>query len=135
MANGYPVVALDVDGVLMPWLKPGYGPWLLSLAGRAELVWASSWEHSANFQVGPRIGLPELPVIEFPAAVKLRAVAGWCGSRPLAWLDDFHPEAHRSWSVARTRDGVPTLLVLVDPAEGLKPAHVGSVSAWLDGLS
>jgi hypothetical protein len=127
-----PAITLDVDGVLFPWLKPEYGQWLLSLAGRAELVWASAgWGESANWHIGPHIGLPELPVIDFPCLVKLPEIREWCGTRPLAWVDDwFAPEA-RSWAAARRS---PTLLVDVDEKQGLQRAHCEAISAWLDGL-
>ena len=80
-----PLLLLDVDGVLSPtrrptpdwrphtvvadgvphrlWLNPRHGPRLLDLARRcgAELVWATPWEHDANVEIAPRIGLPTLP--------------------------------------------------------------------------
>jgi hypothetical protein len=127
-----PAVALDVDGVLMPWLRPEYGGWLLALADRADLVWATSWEYSANWHIGPVIGLPELPVIEFPALVKLPVIETWCGARPLAWLDDFFEDRAYAWAAGRTEAGTPTLLVPVDSAAGLQPGHCEAVSAWLD---
>lgn len=84
-ADGRPLILLDVDGVLNPYLGPlrdGYvehrlltyrvrlnmehGVQLQKIAHEtgAELVWASTWEHEANDYIGSRIGLPPLPVIE-----------------------------------------------------------------------
>lgn len=85
MADGRPLILIDVDGVLNPYLGPlreGYTEYrLLSYRVRlnmehgvqlqkiahetgAELVWATTWEHEANDYIGSRIGLPALPVIE-----------------------------------------------------------------------
>lgn len=130
-----PVIALDVDGVLMPWLKPEYGGWLLALADRAELVWATSWEHSANWHIGPHVGLPAMPVIEFPHSVKLPAVDAWCANRPMAWVDDwFSPDTY-AWASGRIAWGLPTLLVPVDPTAGLQPVHCDLVATWLGRLT
>lgn len=90
-----PLLLLDVDGVLSPYLmprrwpgftehrftltghedagsapvylNPRHGPMLLEFAARhdVELVWATLWCHDANRHIAPLIGLPELPVIEF----------------------------------------------------------------------
>jgi hypothetical protein len=129
-----PVVALDVDGVLSPWLNPEYGEWLLALADRCELVWATSWEHNANWHIASRIGLPVLEVIEFPGLVKHPAVDAWCGSRPLAWLDDGFGQTAFAWAAERNLRA-KTLLVPVDPREGLQREQCARVSIWLNALA
>lgn len=133
-AAARPIVALDVDGVLMPRLNPEYGRWLTALSGRCELVWATSWQHDANWHIAPALGLPELPVIEFPGLVKIPQVEAWSASRPLAWLDDGFESTAHAWAAWRTATRAPTLLVPVDPTEGLSPTHCATVSAWLDAL-
>src|SRR5689334_11279557 len=85
MRERKPLLLLDVDGVLIPyaapkqpdgfeqhilqgeqvWLAPHHGAWLRPLCDRFQLVWATGWEHDANRLIGPILGLPELPVIEF----------------------------------------------------------------------
>jgi hypothetical protein len=89
----YPIVFLDVDGTLIPFrarpaesaqvaartlvpagdasgsplldrLDPADGRRLLALG--CQLVWATTWMADANDLVAPRLGLPELPVVEFP---------------------------------------------------------------------
>lgn len=83
------LLLIDVDGPLNPWaasgrtnqkngytryridgytvyLKRAHGQQLLALTDVFDLVWCTTWEHQANIEIGPRIGLPELPVIEFP---------------------------------------------------------------------
>jgi hypothetical protein len=83
-----PLLLLDVDGVLNPWLMrrlpAGYqhhqigifdviladwhGPAILELCQEAslDLVWATTWEDNANNEIAPRVGLPsDLPWIRF----------------------------------------------------------------------
>ncbi|MEU4744482.1 HAD domain-containing protein [Actinosynnema sp. NPDC023658] len=132
---------------LRVWLNPDHGALLRALAVDTglELVWATTWMHLANELVAPAVGLPALPVIEFPAADfdrdagwspggpwKWRAVAEFAGGRPLAWLDDEHDEAgkeSRGW-FDRVRAEVPTCLCHVDPRRGLRPEHLDGIRTW-----
>ncbi|HYK67316.1 MAG TPA: HAD domain-containing protein [Streptosporangiaceae bacterium] len=154
-----PVLLVDVDGVLNPWmakdcppgygeynffpgervlLSPGHGELLQSLAQVYELVWATAWEHRANRLICPVLSLPELPVVEFPLSGrdlffrKLPAVIQAVGRRPCAWIDDEHRPDHYAWAEER---GVPTLIVDIDPAEGLTSGVVGRLAGWAAGLS
>ena len=52
-------------------------------------------------------------------------------SRPLAWIDDAHDDACRSWATARPG---PTLLVTTDPAIGMTELEVDELLAWARGL-
>lgn len=153
-----PLLLVDVDGVLNPWhavecpagfreysfftgdrvlLSEGHGELLRSLSTSFELVWATAWEHKANRLISPIIGLPELPVIEFPLTGhdyvfrKLPAVIDSVGDRPCAWIDDEHQPAHYQW--ARDR-GVPTLIVDIDPAEGLTILVAEQLAEWAAAL-
>jgi hypothetical protein len=155
-AAGRPLLLVDVDGVLNPWAAPacpdgyreydffpgervllaaGHGDLLRSLAADFRLVWATAWEHQANRLICPVLGLPELPVIEFPQAPgpfrKLPAVIAAVGSRECAWIDDEHSREHHDW--ARQRD-VPTLLADIDPAEGLTAATAARLARWAAAL-
>ncbi|KOX17915.1 hypothetical protein ADK67_37630 [Saccharothrix sp. NRRL B-16348] len=132
---------------LRVWLNPDHGGLLRALADDTglELVWATTWMHLANTLVAPAIGLPELPVIEFPETDfdrddgwlpdgnwKWRAVAAFAGGRPLAWLDDEHDQGHhevRAW-FDREREGVPTNLCHVDPRRGLRTEHLDDIRSW-----
>jgi hypothetical protein len=154
-----PLLLLDVDGVLNPHaapqpppgyqvpdffhdailgldrevlLNPEHGTWLRSLAGAYELMWATGWEHHANRLICPVLGLPELPVIEFPPTPdgwfqKLPSVRAAVGTRACAWIDDFHTPNHYAW--ARER-GAPTLLIEIDPERGLQRDHVDQLREW-----
>jgi len=158
-ADPRPILLVDVDGVLNPWLAdgcpPGYdvydffpgervllspdhGELLLSLGNAYQLVWATAWEHRANRLICPVLSLPELPVIEFPLSGrdlyfrKLPAVIDAVGDRPCAWIDDEHKPDHYTWAKER---GVPTLIVDIDPAVGLTSGVVGRLAGWAAGLS
>jgi hypothetical protein len=126
------------------WLHPDHGAWLLALAAETSLrlVWATTWQHEANDRIAPAVGLPELPVIEFPGhdpthgwdqAWKWPSVAEYAEGRPLAWLDDEHDHAGAE-EFARRRSGTPTLLCHVDPKQGLGPAHLAQVRDWASTL-
>jgi hypothetical protein len=126
-----PFVFLDVDGPLVPFrarpvakgrrsgdrrtdthaedsnplldrLDPEDGRQLLAL--KCPLVWATSWMGEANEVVAPRLGLPELPVVQWPEPDdqtipglhwKTTFLIAWAAGRPFVWLDDETTEADR----------------------------------------
>ena len=45
-------------------LEPGDGRGLRELD--CQLVWATTWMEEANEVISPRLGLPRLPVVEWP---------------------------------------------------------------------
>jgi hypothetical protein len=158
-SDSRPVLLVDVDGVLNPWLaegcpdgyheydffpgervllSPGHGELLTSLTPAYELVWATAWEHRANRLICPVLAMPELPVIEFPLSGrdllfrKLPAVIDTVGERPCAWIDDAHQPDHYEWAQRRT---TPTLIIDIDPAVGLTPDVVAVLADWAVGLA
>jgi hypothetical protein len=145
-----PLLLLDVDGVLLVWRATewadgldadvGFHPdapgWLSDLAVVFELAWATTWEDRANDAIGPALGLPRLPFIEFEMdhrarTPKLRSLVAWVGDRACAWIDDdLHADAD-AWAAGRA---TPTLLVHVDPAEGMARRHVDELLDWAASL-
>lgn len=162
-----PWLLIDVDGVLNPlmvadgfeihelvpmgWdgpplnvqLSPRHGDWIAQLTDIFDLVWATTWEHSANKLIAPIVGLPaDLPVIPF-AEPRLRhewgisfkspAVAKYVGSHPFVWLDDSITEADTSW-FSRVKGIGPFHLQAIDPMVGLTEADCAEVRAWAETL-
>lgn len=152
---------LDIDGVLNPISPdPGqftqhtidaltvsisseHGVWLKELAECYELVWATTWEHHANEHVGPLLGLPELPVVEFSTyrsqpgdprfrIIQLLEMRKWApilrhaDGRPFAWIDDVIPMRIK-------RQALPyreIKLIHVNPYDGVRRHHVDKLLAW-----
>lgn len=159
-----PILFLDVDGPLIPFgpspgrfqapaSRPGVfpdegnpllgrldravGPRLMALG--CDLVWASTWMEEANECVAPRIGLPRLPVVEWPEASvadgprglhwKTRPLVEWAYHRPFIWVDDEINAVDRLWVAAQHQE--PALLHRVDPAEGLSEGDFSVIGRWL----
>ncbi len=155
-AREYPPVPLPGGGERVPslrvWLNPAHGPALRRLP--VELVWATTWGHEANEWIGPHLGLPLLPVVEWTEQDMLRAeedmfsgddgidpdaaerdtfwktrfVAAYAAGRPFAWFDDQIAEADVRWCAAH--HPAPTLLLPIDPALGLREEDFEAVEQW-----
>lgn len=135
------VGAADRGNPLLARLDPGIGARLMALGCR--LVWATTWMEEANRTVAPRIGLPRLPVMGWPAADaeegprglhwKTRALVEWAGGRPFVWVDDEIGTMDRLW-VTAAHPG-PSLLHRVDPARGLEDSDFHTLAGWLDTVT
>ena len=159
-----PIVFLDVDGTLIPFrarpagsalvaartlvpadeasdnplldrLDPADGRMLLALG--CQLVWATTWMADANDLVAPRLGLPQLPVVEFPdddepergLHWKTAFLTRWAAARTFVWLDDEITDADRRWVQAHYPG--KTLLHRVDPLVGLADTDFALIRQWL----
>lgn len=151
---------LDVDGPLLPFggdpaayprfrhpgadlggnpllsrLDPRHGARLAALP--CNIVWATTWGDEADAVLAPLLGLPPLPVLDWPddAApraglhVKTRAVVGHAAGRPFVWADDEISAADRAWVTSRHPG--PALLHRVDPRRGLTDADYDTIASWL----
>jgi hypothetical protein len=162
-----PLLLIDVDGPLNPdrtssGRRKGYTRHRMSPTGWSgivylnhdhgarlaelpyELVWCTTWEHEANEWIGPHIGLPKLPVIEFDKTwhqptrpdgtyFKTWDVVKYAAGRPFAWIDD---EIHRIDVnyVANHHTG-PALLHRVSPRDGLLDRDFDTLRKWAEGIT
>ncbi|MEV0425614.1 HAD domain-containing protein [Micromonospora sp. NPDC050495] len=127
----------ETSNPLLSRLNPMHGDRLGTLG--CELVWATTWMADANEEVAPRIGLPELPVVDWPEGDeepstrrlhwKTRALVAWAAGRSFVWIDDEISEADRAW-VAANHPG-RALLHRVDPRVGLSDPDFVAIERWL----
>ncbi|WP_327351559.1 HAD domain-containing protein [Streptomyces sp. NBC_01304] len=148
LPDGYPTYATDVDAdghagddsaanPLLARINPKHGSRLAALP--CDLVWATTWMADANDCVAPRLGLPALPVLDWPEPTRADERAGlhWktrplvhrAAGRTFAWVDDEISDADRAW-VAEHHPG-RALLHRVDPCFGLTDADFAALDAWL----
>ncbi|MGK5550066.1 HAD domain-containing protein [Actinomadura kijaniata] len=158
-----PLLFLDVDGPLLPFgedpqrgpraaaadsrlarLVPGVGRRLAELP--CDLVWATTWEDAANDEIAARIGLPRLPVVNWPEPSgeqeredrwfglhwKTRTLVSWAAGRPFAWVDDEITDADRDWVAAHHRGRA--LLHRVEAFRGLSDEDFAALDQWLRAL-
>jgi hypothetical protein len=96
----------------------------------------------ANECIAPRLGLPQLPVLDWPDPSdddesgalhwKTRPLLAWAAGRPFAWVDDEITDADRAW--AATHHPGLSLLRRIDPSFGLQPNDFTTLSAWAAAL-
>ena len=163
-----PLLLIDVDGPLNPYaasnntinkfnrqnpargyrthkisgykvrLARWHGTSLKALDHIFDLAWATTWEQQANTEIGPRIGLPDLPVISFqdlpdqppvPGLYwKTSTIVDYCKGRPFAWVDDEISRIDEQY--VTDRHHAPAKLLKINPATGLTPEHFDELEDW-----
>ncbi|MGW6915207.1 hypothetical protein ACWGB8_15535 [Kitasatospora sp. NPDC054939] len=145
LPNGYPLhrgpssaASAAAGNPLVARIDPALGPRLAALPCRP--VWATTWLADANACIGPWLGLPDLPVVDWPERPapedawsglhwKTRRLVAWAAGRPFAWVDDELTPADRVWVAAH--HPAQALLHRVDPVTGLQPEDFAVLDAWL----
>ncbi|MGW1213235.1 hypothetical protein ACWD5F_26810 [Streptomyces sp. NPDC002499] len=129
-------VSLESGRRLRVWLNPAHGAALLALD--YDLCWATTWMETANRWIGPVVGLPELPYVDFgeglfaqrPDGVhwKTEAILAYADGRPFAWVDDEQGPADDEFVAAR--HPAPALLHHVNPRIGLREPDFTALAAF-----
>lgn len=121
------------------WLNPSHGPALLALGG--ELIWATAWEDEANEWIGPHIGLPKLPVIDWidrdihnvlQLHWKTLRLVEWMNENrpgiPFLWLDDEVGRKDRDWIEENCAPG--SGIRIISPQTGITQDHLDEIKEW-----
>jgi hypothetical protein len=119
------------EGLRWPlFLYKGHGGMLLkaALETGAELAWATTWNEEANQWVGPKVGLPKLPVLYAQRGAKPSTVLEQTKGRPFVWLDDEEYVVHYS-ELRQEGHGVK-----VNPRKGLTQNDVDKAVVLLNGF-
>jgi hypothetical protein len=141
--TGRPLPGALTGHPLLTRVNPAFGARLTSLG--CELVWATTWGEDANTGLAPWLGLPRLPLVDWPDPDdedreddgegagslhwKTRPLVSWAAGRPFVWVDDEISEADRSWVAAH--HPARALLHRVDHQVGLTERDFAVLEEWL----
>jgi hypothetical protein len=164
-----PIMLLDVDGPLNPyaakptrrpegfethrtyprgwetgkglrvWLNPSHGPKLMDCG--YDIVWCTAWEDEANEWIGPHIGLPELPAIEWgPHETYLDKKLHWKTHQIATYMQENHPGVPFIWvddeatkkdeEYLETKLDIPLKVCIIDPKTGLEDKDFDKMTEW-----
>ena len=133
-------------GTIRIVLAGGVGEWITRLlASGVEVVWATTWEHTANWHLAPNLGIGELPVatVSTPSdALEFRSSPEWKAQRlleryrgrDLVWIDDdLDLDQSETLEYLRSgrRDSGLTLTIAPASDIGITPAQMAEVDEWL----
>lgn len=118
----------------------------LSEDGRAEPVWATTWQRWANYYFSSALSLPELPVAvktlepdelnyaHCSPAWKTYQLARQFDGRPLIWLDDNMPDrpGEDLTELRRPIDRALTRSFRVSPWTGITPEDAAEILRWVE---
>lgn len=137
--EGYTTIRVTVPDRPRPlrvWLNPAHGSALLGLG--YDLCWATTWMAAANRWIGPVVGLPELPYVDFgdrlfgerPDGVhwKTETIVAYAEGRPFAWVDDEQGAPDGVFVTARHPG--PALLHHVNPRLGLREGDFAALAEF-----
>jgi hypothetical protein len=135
-------------------LSKAHGDAFRELSEVFTLVWATTWVEDANRLIAPIIGLPCLPVIEWPYphernwASESGHRGSWKTKHIAKWLDDYAPGVpwvfiddeigpdDRTWwrshyGIEKSEPSpVPYLLLRIEPSHGLRPHNFRELREW-----
>ena len=126
---------------LRVWLNHGHGAELLALAEHYELVWATTWKGEANEWIGPHLGLPELPFIDWPQMHgraprgtfwKTQYILQYAPGRPFAWIDDDITRFDHEY--VEQNHLAAALLLRIDERIGLTRPDFDALANWAAAL-
>jgi hypothetical protein len=126
---------------LRVWRGHGHGAELLALAEHYELVWATTWKGEANEWIGPHLGLPELPFIDWPQMHgraprgtfwKTQYILQYAPGRPFAWIDDDIGRLDHEY--VEQNHLAAALLLRIDERIGLTRPDFDTLAEWAAAL-
>ncbi|WP_424885097.1 HAD domain-containing protein [Streptomyces sp. SAI-126] len=135
----FPLPGTVAGHPLLSRVDPVLGARLTSLG--CALVWATTWGDDANADLAPWLGLPRLPLVDWPDSDdeeveaglhwKTRPLVSWAAGRAFVWVDDEITDVDRAW-VADRHPG-RALLHRVHHQVGLTEGDFAVLERWIAG--
>lgn len=125
-----------------------------TLQDHFDVVWCTMWNHAANTELVPMLGIDEMPVMhcshndgldilddqgyDFRQAQRLwyaktPLVPAYVGDTPFVWIDDDHSDADRRYLAAQMDQ--PFRLIKTDAYDGLTWDDVNAAIAFARTLN